>query len=132
MEGPNEGPFAGMRCRPNSRARRKHSGSPRSEDLRSVALNTQINVSPRSVGEIKETVVQKKRGVRFAGVDNRAPVRAFRLAPELRASIEEGEARQREKPSPWKARRGLASKALASKERVTAAAPFVGLRLPAE
>ncbi len=81
---------------------------------------------------IKKTVVPKKRGRPFTGVDNRDPVTAIRLAPELRASIDEWAVRQPDKPSRSEALRRLASKALASQEPVTAAAPFVGLRLPAE
>jgi metal-responsive CopG/Arc/MetJ family transcriptional regulator len=59
-------------------------------------------------------------------------VTAIRLAPELRASIDEWATQQPDKPSRSEALRRLASKALASQEPVTAAEPFVGLRLPAE
>jgi len=65
-------------------------------------------------------------------VDNRDPVTAIRLAPELRASIDEWADQQPDKPSRSEALRRLTSTALASREPFTTAAPLVGLRLPAE
>jgi|SRR5437899_8267606 len=49
-----------------------------------------------------------------------------------RASIDEWAGQQPDKPSRSEALRRLASTALASQEPVATAAPFVGLRLPAE
>jgi hypothetical protein len=75
---------------------------------------------------MKKKVIPKKRGRPFTGVDNRDPVTAIRLSPELRASIDEWAAGQPDKPSRSEALRRLASKALAQ-EGINAAANTANL-----
>jgi len=59
-------------------------------------------------------VVPKKRGRPFTGVDNRDPVTAIRLSPDLRAAIDAWAARQDDKPPRSEAIRRMIEQALAA------------------
>jgi len=57
---------------------------------------------------------KKKRGRPFTGVDNRDPVTAIRLSPELRAQIDAWAARQDDNPPRSEAIRRMIGQALAA------------------
>jgi len=61
----------------------------------------------------KVVVPKKRRGRPFTGVDNRDPVTAIRLSPELRAQIDAWAARQEDKPARSEAIRRMIERQLA-------------------